>query len=169
MATKSAKRVRIRPELVPKALWGRSIYVTLRAAGRRRDWEALRREVLKRYHGRCVICNAQQDKGMVCHEEWQYDYAARLATLRRLRIVCPLCNFSIHLGRTASVMAAKNPKIMEEVIRHICLLNGMTKEEVNHLAMESLLQWLSAPNGHWEVEISSELIERYPILRNLKI
>jgi hypothetical protein len=61
------------PEMVSRPLWGRSVYRRLP----KRQWEKLRTEVLIETGGRCEICGVCQEKGMTCHEVWQYNDSDR--------------------------------------------------------------------------------------------
>jgi hypothetical protein len=161
--------VPLRPELVPRPLWGRSVYAALRAQGRRREWESIRHSVFETWEGRCSVCLAELPPGKVCHEEWAYDYSARAATLVGFRPLCPMCNFAVHLGRTITVIAEGRPAIFEQVIEHICTVNSMTREQVGDLAFDAMLEWTLAPKGKWKVRIAPELSELYPALKNLKL
>ncbi len=41
-----------------------------------------------------------REKGMICHEVWEYQERRAIALLSRLTPICPLCNAVEHLGRT---------------------------------------------------------------------
>ncbi len=97
--------LRLRYELVPQPLWGLSVYRELKGA----RWDRLRRQVLEEFGGRCEPCGARRERGMFCHEVWEYDDIAGLATLRRLRIICPNCNFVTHRGTAGRIATTTWP------------------------------------------------------------
>ena len=104
---------------------------------------------------------------MVCHEVWDYDSHSRVATLTAFEFVCPLCNFSIHLGRTLSVLARRMPGIREPVWQHIAEVNRIPIDEVDLIAYASRLRWRDMPRDGWTVLIEPRLVRRFPQLEGL--
>jgi hypothetical protein len=166
---RTPRRVLLKPELVPKGLWGRSVYAALRVKGRRRDWEAIRRTVFDSWKDLCSVCKVDLPPGKVCHEEWEYEYSKRVATLVRFRPLCPMCNFAIHLGRTVSVISLERPEILEQVMEHMCTVNSMTRNQVEEIASDAAIEWMLAPEGRWKVNIAPGLIAEFPALKGVKL
>jgi hypothetical protein len=79
---------RLVPALVPEPLWGRSVYQLLRASRRGGAWKRLRADVVARAGGACHVCGERQERFMVCHEVWDYDDDAGVATLMAFALNC---------------------------------------------------------------------------------
>src|SRR5690348_10706023 len=95
------------PTLVPRALYGRSVYNELRNTKRRKQWEALRRSVLEAAANTCAHCGVIYESHMVCNEVWDYDDKKRGATLTKFEIVCRDCDSVLHYGKSMLISEAK--------------------------------------------------------------
>lgn len=163
------KRIRLKPELVPRTLWGRSVYQKLRSQGRRRVWECIRADVLKRAKGKCQICGHYQKKGMICHEKWKYDKKALNASLTGFKIVCPMCNNVLHFGRTMAVLWEKNPQILEDVLLHVSEVNQVNRDQASKILDDGMWAWVEIADEEWKINIDPKLVSRYPDLKNLEL
>ena len=63
--------LRLTIEIVPKPLWGVSLYKNMR----RSTWKKLREQVKDQHNNRCGICQVW-NVTLYCHEIWQYDDVA---------------------------------------------------------------------------------------------
>ncbi len=163
------KKIRLKPELVPRSLWGKSVYQKLRAEGRRRDWERIRKDVLKRAKGKCQICGHFQEKGMICHEKWRYGKKDLVATLTGFKIVCPMCNNSLHFGRTIAVIWEKDPEILRQVIQHVARVNDISEQEAQDVLDKGFFDWMEIADGNWRINIDPRLTSRFPELEGLEL
>lgn len=152
----------LRHELVPRPLWGLSVHRKLKG-GR---WDRLRRAVLDEAGGRCQSCGDVRERSMVCHEVWDYDDDAGMATLRWLRILCPPCNFATHRGRTSKIATSD---LAEQADAHMARVNDLRVEEVRELYREALLVWGKRSEREWKVAIDPLLVERYPVLHDIEL
>ena len=71
-------------------------YLSAHRLVRRPEWRLLRAQVLREAEGRCQACGEAQERFMVCHERWDYDDEADVATLGTLAILCHECNRATH-------------------------------------------------------------------------
>src|SRR6266498_4852448 len=123
-----ARTLRLVPHLVPRRLWRRSI---CNALGKdRKAWRDIRRRTFESANGACEICGATREKGMICHELWQYDIQPRTATLTGFQLICPDCNAVIHLGMTFMVSGLQG---IEVGAKHMAKVNGMTLVATNEI------------------------------------
>ncbi len=171
---KRFESLRLKPELVPSSLWRRSLCSTL---GRHSSqWRAIRKQVIESTDGKCDICRARQEKGMICHEQWNYDDTQHIAMLVGFELVCADCNLVLH-GGWSSVLTAETAqhdpaKALELWIRretHMERVNGITAEEKQ--AVQEYAGALHAKRSKhtWNVGISAELIQCFPFLYGIKL
>lgn len=154
--------LRLRYELVPRPLWGLSVYRALKGA----RWDRLRREVLEDAGRRCQPCGDTRERGMVCHEVWEYDDPDAVATLRCFRIICPNCNFATHRGMAGNIAKTDLAEIADA---HMARVNGLTVEEVHGLYRDALVIWGQRSERQWTVVIDPPLLARYPVLQGLDL
>jgi ribosomal protein L32 len=95
------------PTLVPRPLYGRSVYNELRNTKRRKQWEALRRAMLDAAANTCAHCGAIYESHMVCNEVWAYDDQNHVATLTGFEMVCRDCDSVLHYGKSMLISEAK--------------------------------------------------------------
>src|SRR5687767_12446998 len=110
--------MKLRPELVPKSLWGISGHRLLGDA----KWKAIRLDALRASINRCSVCEAAA-KRLTCHEHWDYDDKKRIATLTALVVHCPNCDTATHMGR------AVQHGLKQVAIDQLCLVNGCSEAE----------------------------------------
>lgn len=149
--------VRLDYELVPKPLWGVSVYRALKGS----RWDRLRREVLEEAAGRCQCCGECRARGMVCHEVWDYNDDRGQATLVGFRIICPDCNFVTHRGMAGNIGLA------EVADAHMALVNDLGIEEARRLYRDAFVVWAERSQRQWTAVIDPRLVERYPILNSV--
>jgi hypothetical protein len=162
-------QLRLTPALVPMPLWGKSVYNTLP----RKQWEALRRTVLEAAANTCGHCDAQYDSGMVCHEAWEYDDRKHLATLTAFVIVCRDCNSVLHLGKSLLIGEKKGRSGLvdrgEQAVEHLKKVNGITDQETRKLIKDAFKTHSARSRHVWEIQIPAHMIEKHPILADLKL
>src|SRR5262249_5898098 len=88
------KSIHLVPELVPKPLFGISLYRLLPRA----KWELIRNQELTISKNRCAIC-LDVGPGLICHEQWFYDDGKSIAMLIGFEIHCQECDLVTHMGR----------------------------------------------------------------------
>jgi len=160
----------LKPALVPRPLWGRSVYNRLP----RKQWESLRRTVLAAAANTCTHCSMQYDSHMVCHEVWAHDDLKHVATLKGFEIVCRDCDSVGHLGKSLLIGGKKGDKGTADrgaqAVAHLMSVNGITKKQANQLIDEAFGKWMErSRHKTWAVEIAPELIKQYPVLSDLEL
>src|SRR4051794_19728159 len=127
----SDKPHKLMPAMVPRPLWGRSVYNELRKTKRRKQWDALRRTVLEAAANTCARCSAQYDSHMVCNEIWQYDNEAHTATLKAFEIVCRDCDSVLHFGKSLVIGGKRGDggtaDRADQAVKPLMKVNGITK------------------------------------------
>jgi hypothetical protein len=169
----SRARHNLTPALIPSPLYGRSIYNELRRTKRRKEWEALRRTVLEAATNTCTHCEAVFESRMVCHEVWAYDDLNHIATLTAFEIVCRDCDSVLHFGKTLMIGGRKGDEVMaklaDQAIAQLMEVNGITKRQANKLIDDAFGQWMDrSVHKTWAIQIAPELIDKHPILADLK-
>jgi hypothetical protein len=152
---------RLAPALVPAPLWGRSVYQLLRGTRRGGDWKRLRADVVARAGGDCHICGEHQDRFMVCHEVWDYDDDAGVATLVDFALNCWGCDAATHPGCAGLTGRRETARGQLEKV------NGLSAEEVEDLIAAAREEWTRRSQQRWTVAVSDELCRRYPVLVGL--
>lgn len=149
------------PELVPRPLWGRSVYRSVR----RSVWDgAIRRRVLEEAGGKCEICAGSYETGMICHEVWHYDDEVHSALLMGFKLICKDCNFVHHFGKASTLGLA------EDAVRHLIRVNAIGEDEARTLVSEAIRLWLQRSSiDNWIVAISNDLVARFPFLSGVAI
>jgi hypothetical protein len=165
---------KLMPAMVPRPLWGRSVYNELRKTKRRKHWDALRRVELEAAVNTCARCSAHYDSHMVCNEIWQYDDDKHIATLKAFEIVCRDCDSVLHLGKSLIIGGKKGDEGTSErgdqAVKQLMKVNGITKKAAERMVMNAFDQWLArSTHETWTIRIASELIEKYPPLADLTL
>lgn len=147
------------PELVPRPLWGQSAYRLLT----RKEWAAIRRDVLQEAAERCVICGERPEKGLTCHERWHYAAQTRIATLVGFERVCRSCSLVHHIGFAATVGLNAEPEARERLAR----VNDIGLGEADQLVADAYAAWGRRSGLTWQQRVLPDLAERYPALASL--
>lgn len=142
------------PSLVPEPLWGLSASKLLT----RKQWSRIRLDTLSRASSRCSHCGTYRDKGQICHEIWDYDDKAGIATLTDLRIVCRACNNVHHIG-----LAGKRG-YRDEALAHMAAVNGSSIEEAASLSDGAYGTWRVRSQRPWILRVDPRLLSLYPEL-----
>jgi hypothetical protein len=88
---------------------------------------------------------------MVCHEVWDYDDIAHVATLTSFTILCPNCNLVHHIGRASQI------RRFDEALAHMTEVNRMTIEEAIAVANEAFEEWKRRSGQSWTVAVDAAL------------
>jgi hypothetical protein len=140
---------------VPQPLWGISGHKLLKSAWARR----IRPQVVAEAEGRCTCCGGKT-KLMFAHEEWDYDDSSGVATVTGLTLICQDCNSVTHFGRLPS-------EYDEQALQHLASVNGIKREEAETLRREAFGVWARRSAREWTVEVSPEVVARYPDMGDL--
>ena len=101
-----------------------------------------------------------------CHEVWEYDFDSETATIVDLKLICRMCNLSIHIGIAASeFLGLGNQAAWNEIISHIARVNEISVGEAEALASDVLGRSSSHDQIDWKPVISDYLQERFPELQ----
>ena len=162
------------PAMVPRPLWGRSVYNELRKTKRRKQWDALRRTVLNAAANTCARCSAQYDSHTVCNEIWQYDDEAHTATLKEFEIVCRDCDSVLHFGKSLVIGGKRGDEgpadRADQAVKQLMKVNGITKRQAMRLIDDAFGKWMDrSEHETWGIQIAPELIEKYEVLASLTL
>lgn len=126
-------------EFVTEHEWRRLRWVTARLAGKR-----------------CEVCGGQGPKHPVeCHEQWHFDQAAGVQTLRSLVALCPTCHAATHYGFSTN----HNTSIQEGALRdHLANINGWTLARVDEHVDEATEACKRLNGVEWTLNLT--LLER---------
>ena len=142
------------PALVPEPLWGLSAARKLT----RGQWQSIRTAQLSSSHSTCLHCGLRQEKGLVCHEVWDYDDATGEATLKGFQIACRDCTGVHHIGRAGAL------GFREQALAHMAIVNGMSVDEAERLADSAYVLWRSRSARSWICRVNKTLLEEHPEL-----
>lgn len=135
-------------DLVPRSCW----FTNVRSCVSERDWERLRRPIVRRADHRCEICGAGEDpavrRGLDVHERWLYDEAAGVQVLRRLIAVCERCHLVTHFGR------ANLTGRTAEAFAHLRAVTGMDEGSAAEHVDAAQRLWLARSARVWELDLS---------------
>ncbi len=162
---------KLRPSLVPSPLQRRSV---LHAVKRDKRWKQIRKQVIVRADSRCEICGESRDKGMICHEVWQYDDAVHEARLTGFQLICPPCNLVIHVGGSGNIWGGDTSGTMSAdagtiALEHLMRVNEMSFEDALAMLIEASHRYDERSKHQWSVAVDRALIEQFPVLDGLTI
>jgi hypothetical protein len=149
-------QLRIRPELVPEPLWGRSGSNLLS----RKDWGAIRIPELEKARHCCAVCSIP-GPGLICHEQWAYDDDLRTATLSGFEVHCKSCDLVTHMGR------AMSHGMGDQAIAQFCLINKATPSEAERVYQEAFRLWQKRSRATWSLRVAEAVLQQYPQLSAL--
>lgn len=150
-------RLKLRPEPIPKALWGHSAYQMLRRGA---QWKQIRRDFLAAAENRCAACGGC-DAPLCCEGKWVYDDAGGVATLKGFAVFCPACAAATNLART--IRHGRGEYALGQLSR----VNGISAAGAERLAREAMKTWRERNGKQWLIRVAADLMDRYPQLRVL--
>jgi hypothetical protein len=109
----------------------------------------------------CHVCGEHQERFMVCHEVWEYDDDAGVATLVAFALNCWGCDAATHPGCAGLTDRRETARAQLEKV------NGMSAEGVEVLLAAAGEEWAQRSQQPWTVAVSDELCQRYPVLVGL--
>lgn len=135
-------------DLVPSSCW----FTNVRSCVSERDWERLRRMIVRRAASRCEACGRDEDRDtrrwLEAHERWAYDEANRVQTLRRLVCLCTDCHTATHIG-----LAGINGK--GDIARaHLAVVTRMSAREVEEHIGSAFEIWQARSAVSWTLDLS---------------
>jgi hypothetical protein len=163
----------LKPELVPGPLWGKSLYNALKRNAR---WRKIRKQVLEIASGKCQISQGSFEKGMICHEKWDYNESSLTATLTGFELVCPDCNFVLHYGGSGQIIigtSMNNPeKAVELFVRrdiHMEKINRLSREQCNRILSHANQEHSRRSKKRRKVKISQIIRKQSPEIKGIRI
>ena len=147
----------LRPNPIPKPLWGHSAYQMLQRGSR---WKQIRREILAAARYRCAAC-AASGESLKCQGIWTYDDKNSVATLASFATFCPACSAAINLGRPIRY------ECHDLALSQLCRLNRISLTEAKKLSLEAARTWKKRNERSWRISVAPLLLARYPQLRVL--
>ena len=131
------------PRLVPSPLRGKNLAQLLP----RKSWEQIREEALTASGRRCEVCGATDR--LHGDELWEYDDRRKVATLRRVRIICKMCHAVVHWGRTGE---AQQGAELERVRAHALAVNHCSLRVWERRADEAYKIWMRRNGRGWAID-----------------
>jgi len=141
---------------------------------RDKRWREIRLHVVAQAKGRCEICGDSREKGMICHEIWNYDDTLHVAKLTGFQLVCPPCNLVIHVGGSGNIWGGDPSGTMsvdagDIALEHLMRVNGITFDEAIAMLVQANQHWDERSGHEWTVAVDMHLIEQFPFLDSLAI
>ncbi len=135
-------------DLVPSSCW----FTNVRYCIAKRDWERLRRMLLRRSGHRCEICGRGEDREikrwLEAHERWFYDEARSTQVLRRLICLCSDCHHTTHFG-LAQVRGQA-----DAALEHLRAVTGMNAVEAETHVHDAFALWERRSARAWTLDLS---------------
>lgn len=148
--------LRVRPELVPSPLWGKSGSNLLS----RQAWGAVRQSELEKAHHCCAVCS-NSGPHLICHEQWLYDDDRKTATLNGFEIHCRNCDLVTHWGR------AKKHGMEAEAIAQFCSVNQAMPDQAKRAYRQAFALWQQRSKVSWSLRVAESVLQQYPQLSAL--
>lgn len=148
-------RLKLRPEPIPKALWGHSAYQVLRRGA---QWKQIRRDFLAAAQNRCSACGGC-DIPLICEGKWSYDDPDVVATLKGFAVYCPACAAAKKMART--IQHGRGEYALGQLSR----VNGISATEAEKLSQEAMKTWRERNRKQWRICVAADLLDQYPQLR----
>lgn len=141
--------MKLTTELIPKTCSSSN----LRTLIPNKYWDKLRK---KSYEDAGYVCEICGDVGtnqgyrhkLECHETWHYNVTTRTQTLKGLISLCVRCHQAKHIGR------AKYIGKYDEVIKHMKMVNKMTKREIEEYLVVMFETYAELSRVKWVLDVS---------------
>lgn len=134
-------------DMIPRTCW----FTNVRTCVSERDWERLRRMIVRRAGHRCEACGTGEDRDarrwLEAHERWSYDDRTDTQTLRRLICLCSPCHLVTHLGYANVTGRA------DEALTHLREVTGMSDQQVNRHVKDAGRLWTERSARHWRLDL----------------
>lgn len=135
-------------DLVPSSCW----FTNVRSCVDERDWERLRRMIIRRAGMRCEVCATTEDREverwLEVHERWAYDSSTGVQRLRRLICLCSDCHRVTHYGY-AQVSGRE-----AEAFTHLTAVTGMTAVAAHEHIDTAFARWQERSSCTWSLDLS---------------
>jgi hypothetical protein len=137
---------RIRIELVPATMWGKSLASLARSnPSWWSKWQEIRRREISRTAGLCEICGIN---GVIVHEKWDYGEDEHIQRLNGFEVTCENCSLVHHIGR-ASVTGGE-----EQAIEHLKKVNSLSDDEAEALVEKAFRTWNWRSQFKWNLDLT---------------
>lgn len=142
-------------DLIPTTCW----FTNVRSCVAPRDWERIRRMVVRRADHTCETCGAPEDREvrrwLEAHERFAYEPKRSVQSLRRLVSMCTDCHRTTHYG------LAELQGHADDAIRHLMAVNGFGLSRAHgHIARATEL-WRARSLRTWTLDL--EILTRQGI------
>jgi hypothetical protein len=137
---------RIRIELVPSTMWGKSLAGLARSdPSWGSKWKAIRQRELSRTGGRCDICGSN---GFIVHEKWDYGEKGFVQRLNGFEVTCEDCSLVHHIGR-ASVTGQE-----KRALDHLKKVNAISDADAETLVEKAFSTWNWRSQFKWSIDLT---------------
>jgi hypothetical protein len=135
-------------DLIPSSCW----FTNVRSCVSKKDWERLRRMIIRRAGKVCEVCGAGEDRDsprrLEAHERWAYDDHTGVQALRRLICLCSACHVTTHFGY-ANITGRT-----DEAFAHLRAVTGMTEPQAWHHVHAAGVLWTTRSQRVWELDLT---------------
>ena len=137
-------RLKLRIELVPEPLWGKSLYRLLP----REVWNSIWAEYMDKRGGKCEVCG-WPERPLPLHEEWKYNDRKRVQKLSGLRLLCEKCHWTVHVGQGQLEVGGTGLNY-DDIVKHFCKINQCSKRDFNKHYNEARKIWEKRSKYKWK-------------------
>lgn len=138
-------------DLIPETCW----FTNVRSCVVPRDWERIRRMVIRRAGKRCEVCGSGEDRSrqprsrwLEVHERWAYDQSHLVQTLKRLICLCTDCHTTTHYG------LAQLRGLEAEALAHLRVVTHMSELEAKAHVSSAFKLWRQRSQHVWTLDIA---------------
>ena len=176
MTREEFNSLNLKPELVPAPLWSRNLRHAL--GPKSKKWETIRQDTIASSEGKCAYCGAHYDKGIICHEVWQYDDARHVATLTGFQLVCRDCSAVVHFGFTTVLGAGfvlEKPRaplglnLIGKAKARFITLSRISSAKADAALAFAFKQHSERSRHSWQLRLSLAVVAKYPFLADVRL
>ncbi|MFX0141394.1 MAG: HNH endonuclease [Candidatus Hodarchaeota archaeon] len=152
------KKLKLTIELVPKSLWGFSIYRYYKNNNQLGKWKEIKDELFEREGRECWICGDKRRR-LEAHEFWEYDDIKHIQTLAAIHHLCFLCHKIKHIGRTFTKNGRRELAEIgltpDDIIRHFCEVNQCPISDFQQHASKAKRIWNERNKFTWKQDLGN--------------
>lgn len=135
-------------DLIPTTSW----FTNVRSCVEPRDWDRVRRMVIRRAGHSCEVCGATENRAeqrwLEAHERWAYDAKRNVQALRRLVCLCTDCHRTTHYG------LAEVQGTADQAFRHLMAVNGLNAAQAKSHISEAVDLWRARSLRPWTLDLT---------------
>ena len=119
--------IQLKIELVPKPLWYKNLWKSLKESDNLKVWYDLKQEIIAKEGNQCWICGTNTEK-ILLGQFYIYDDLNHIQILGDVHLLCDLCHKVKHFGfwtlTTAGQIQLEQASLTEaNLVSHFCTVN----------------------------------------------